>query len=355
MSPRTLLGPALGIALVGCGGTEGAGPADAGRADVRVAADAGAVVDVPVAEDAPTDAGAEPVDVEPAPDVPPAEDVPAVDGGACPARAATPGDTERRVTVGGVERVYRVHIPRSYDPTRPAMVVLNFHGYLSNEAQQADWSNLNEASDTRGFIAVHPRGIDSSWNAGLCCGNARTRNVDDVGFVRAMLDALPRELCVDPRRVFATGFSNGGFFSHRLACELSDRIAAIAPVSGVMGMPTCAPPRPVPVLHFHGDADIVVPYGGSAIFGYQSVNDSMRGWVTRDGCGAAGTQILQRGDARCVSFAGCAGGAEAILCTLAGGGHTWPGGDVSALGGRTSRDLDATTYLLDFFERHPMP
>lgn len=333
----------------GCGGADGAAVrADVPAVDSALATDAGpadvAAEDVPAAED-----------VSAAEDVATVVDAPAADGGACPPRAVAAGDFERRVTVGGAERVYRVHVPRAYDPSRPAMVVLNFHGYLSNEAQQADWSNMNEASDVRGFVAVHPRGRDSSWNAGLCCGAARTRNDDDVGFVRAILDALGRELCVDARRVFATGFSNGGFLSHRLACELSDRIAAIAPVSGVNGMPTCAPTRPVPVLHFHGDSDLVVPYGGSAILGYQNVNDSMRAWAMRDGCGTAAREVLSRGDARCVSFAGCAAGVEVVLCSLAGGGHTWPGGDVGVIGGRTSRDLDATSYLLDFFERHPMP
>jgi polyhydroxybutyrate depolymerase len=339
--PATLAASAL--LLSACGGGDGAAPrADAGR-------DAGQTVDV-----APVEAAVEAPDVVDAPAASP--DRPAApDAGSCAGRAGVAGDRELHLRSGGVDRVYRVHVPRSYDAAGPAQVVFNFHGYLSNEVQQADWSNLNEAADARGFIAVHPRGRDSSWNAGVCCGNAMARGDDDVAFVRAVLDAVSRDYCVDPRRVYATGFSNGAFFANRLACEMSDRFAAIAAVSGLVGVTPCAPARPVPVINFHGDADLVVPYQGSALLGFPAVVDSTRGWVTRDGCNAAGAETLRRGDARCVSFGGCAGDAEVVLCTLSGGGHTWPGGDVSALGGRTSRDLDATSFLLDFFARHAMP
>jgi polyhydroxybutyrate depolymerase len=331
---------ALAFLLAACGGEGMAAPrADAGRDD---------------APRAPVDAGA-----SEAADAPPSVDISVADvppsAAACAGREGAAGDRELHLQSGGVDRVYRTYVPRSYDPTRPTMVVVNFHGYLSNEVQQADWSNMNEAAEARGFIAVHPRGRDTSWNAGICCGAAMARADDDVAFVRAMLDAVARDLCVDPRRVYATGFSNGAFFANRLACELADRFAAVAAVSGLVGVTPCAPSRPVPMINFHGDADLVVPYPGSPLLGFPAVADSMRAWATRDGCGAAAAEIFHRGDARCVSFGGCAAGAEVILCTLTGGGHTWPGGDVSALGGRTSRDLDATGYMLDFFARHPLP
>lgn len=271
----------------------------------------------------------------------------------CAGRTLGPGDWERTVTVGGVVRTYRVHVPRGYDPTAPAQVVMNFHGYLSSETQQADWSNLNEAADARNFIAVHPRGRDASWNAGVCCGLAQSRNDDDLGFVRAMLDRLDAELCVDPRRVFSTGFSNGAFFSHRLACELAARVAAIAPVSGDNTIEPCAPGRPVPVLHFHGDADLVVPYNGSPALRFPSALDSARGWARRNGCADTSTVTFDRGDTRCVTFDRCPADGEVTLCTIRGGGHTWPGGDVPLLGGYTGRSLDATTAMLDFFARHP--
>jgi polyhydroxybutyrate depolymerase len=235
------------------------------------------------------------------------------------------------------------------------MVVLNFHGFLNTDALQADLSNMNEASDRLGFVAVHPRGRDTSWNAGVCCGLAMSRGDDDVAFVRALLDALATEVCVDTRRVFATGFSNGGFFANRLACELSDRIAAIAPVAGDLGLATCAPRRPVPVLHTHGDADLVVPFNGSPALRFPSATDSVRGWAMRNGCASSVTEVYNRGDARCVSFDRCPPGGEVQLCTIRGGGHTWPGGDALPLAGHTSRDIDITAYMLSFFARHPMP
>lgn len=322
-------------------------------------APATATPDAAVARDAVTAPDAlPPPDVAVTPDAPAPPDV-AVDAppatGPCAPRAVPSGDFERRLRAGGVERVYQLHVPRGYDAARASMVVINLHGFLSNDLQQADWSNMNEAADARGFIAVHPRGRDTSWNAGPCCGLAQLRGDDDVGFVRAMLDALASELCVDPRRVFATGFSNGAFLAHRLACELSDRIAAIAPVAGDMGLPACAPPRPVPVLQFHGDADLVVPYLGSPVLGFPSVNDSMRGWATRDGCAASVALVSDRGDTRCVAFERCAAGSEVQLCTVRGGGHTWPGGEVPSSGGYTGRAVPATAYMLDFFARHPMP
>jgi polyhydroxybutyrate depolymerase len=322
--------------------------------------------DAVTALDAATDRAEAPADVTPTPDLAPSVDVTSdasVDVAspdvsevrACPQTSVTVGDSVRRLMWGGVERIYRVHVPRSLDATRPAMVVLNFHGFLSFAEQQADWSNMNEAADARGFIAVHPEGRDTSWNAGVCCGLAQSRGDDDVGFVRALLDALARDLCVDARRVYATGFSNGAFLANRLGCELSDRIAAIAPVSGDVGVARCAPSRHVPVMHFHGDADLVVPYAGSPALGFTSVNDSVRGWATRNGCATSVVSTFDRGDTRCVAFERCPDDGEVVLCTIRGGGHTWPGGDVSALGGLTGRALDATPAMLDFFARHPMP
>jgi polyhydroxybutyrate depolymerase len=298
------------------------------------------------------DSAAVAADVPPPPPDVPAEDVSA--SGPCAPRAVPAGDVLRTVRVGGVERVFRVHVPRGYDPTRPATVVLNFHGNLSDDAQQDDWSNLSAAADARGILAVHPRGRDQSWNAGVCCGLAQARGDDDVGFVRALLDDLAGAYCVDPRRVFAAGFSNGAFFAQRLGCELSDRVAAVASVAGLMTLSTCAPTRAMSVLQFHGDADLVVPYLGNPLLQFPPARSSAQGWATRGRCGAA-AETLRRGAARCESFVGCADGAEVVLCTLGGAGHTWPGGDVPITGGVTNRDLDATAMMLDFFARHPRP
>jgi polyhydroxybutyrate depolymerase len=216
---------------------------------------------------------------------------------------------------------------------------------------------MDAESDAKGFLLVYPQGTGelASWNAGACCGTAAEDGVDDVGFTRALLDALEAELCVDASRVFATGMSNGGFFSHRLGCELSDRIAAIAPVAGVMGIPTCTPARAVSVMEFHGTSDPLVPYDGDPAIGYTSVADTVAGWVKRDGCQAAPATTYSKGDATCVTYGQCTANAEVTLCTIQGGGHTWPGGTPFPLLGATSTDISATDAMWTFFEAHPMP
>lgn len=290
------------------------------------------------------DAGAEAPDGEPAAPL------------TCTGRSAQPLDRTWTLTSGGLERTFDVHVPVSYDPEQPTPVVFNFHGYTSNAQQQALLSRMNAASDAEGFIAVHAQGTGTtpSWNAGVCCGTAATSQVDDVGFVDAMLDALEDELCVDPVRVFATGFSNGGFLSHRLACERADRFAAIAPVAGVLGIASCAPSRPVPVLHFHGTLDTLVPYEGDTQNGFPSVRDTFAGWGARDECDGPATVTFEQGDTTCETYAGCARGAEVTLCTVTGGGHTWPGGVPIPGLGHTTTDIVATDAMWAFFERHPL-
>jgi polyhydroxybutyrate depolymerase len=218
-------------------------------------------------------------------------------------------------------------------------------------------TGMNAAADASGFVAVHPEGTGSprSWNGGACCGTAASSGTDDVGFVAAIVDQLESELCVDRARVFATGFSNGGFLSHRLGCELADRIAAIAPVSGVLGIDACSPTRPVPVIHIHGTEDLLVPYDGNPYRDYISVADSIAGWVARDGCAGSPAVTFAQGDATCETYSGCAGNADVTLCTIDGGGHQWPGGVSLPGGGHTSTDLDATAAIWDFFAAHPMP
>lgn len=277
-------------------------------------------------------------------------------GAACTGLAAQPLDTTWTVNWGGVDRTVNVHVPASYDPTMRTPVVLGFHGYTLNAETQANQSHMIAASDQDGFIAIHANGTGAllGWNAGDCCGTAASSGVDDVGLVGAILDRLETEMCIDTDRVYATGFSNGGFLSHRLGCELSDRIAAIAPVAGVMGIPDCNPARSVPVFEVHGDADPVVAYNGG--LGFRSVAETIAGWADRDECPPGAPAVTyQNGDATCETHTGCAGGAEVTLCTIAGGGHQWPGGEALPGGGNTSTDLDATAAIWSFFVAHPMP
>ena len=272
-----------------------------------------------------------------------------------PAPAAA--DDTWTLASGGLMRTVHVHVPPGYDPARATPLVLDFHGYTSNAAQQDLLSQMTAKADAAGFIAVLPEGTGSSpsWNAGACCGEAVSNGVDDVGFVRDLLDAAAARLCVDAHRVYATGMSNGGFLSHRLGCELGDRIAAIAPVAGVLGVPTCTPSRPMPVIHFHGTADTLVPYDGNPSMGFPSVPDTFAGWAERDQCRGAPVETFRMNDAHCSSYLDCAGGAAVTLCTVDGGGHTWPGGTPVPALGYTTPYLSATDAMWSFFQAHPLP
>ncbi|HEY0137231.1 MAG TPA: PHB depolymerase family esterase [Nannocystis sp.] len=263
------------------------------------------------------------------------------------------GEHTVEVEHDGVTRTALVHIPASVDLGAPAPLVLNFHGFTSNSAQQSQFSNMNVTADAEGFIVAYPQGIDTSWNAGACCGNAMTQQVDDVGFVRKLVDALEQQLCIDGKRVYATGMSNGGFMSHRLACEASDVFAAVAPVSAVNGMADCAPGRPVPVMMFNGTADILVAYNGGGNFD-KSAPETFEEWADRDGCSDDAVPGKMAGLAACESHEACDAGVSVAFCTFQGMGHCWPGQAICPYGA-SSTDLSANDEMWAFFSKYTLP
>jgi polyhydroxybutyrate depolymerase len=282
-----------------------------------------------------------------------------------------PGDHQRQITVGELERSYLVHVPPQAEAGRPLPVVLMFHGALTNGQGMVRFTGLNAKADEAGFIVVYPDGTGRlermlTWNGGNCCGYAAHHQVDDVGFVRALLDQLAGEIKIDARRVFATGISNGGIFCYRLADELSDRIAAIAPVSGTMGAETCHPQHPVSVIHFHGTADEFVPFAGGkgdkslASIHFFSVEHSIQNWIKADGCPATPTVTrLPRkpGDPTSVVrkvFGPGKQGSEVVLYQIEGGGHTWPGHPLPyGFLGKATETISANDLMWEFFQRHP--
>jgi polyhydroxybutyrate depolymerase len=277
----------------------------------------------------------------------------------------------RSLTVGGLTRTYVVQAPPGLDPQKPAPVVLALHGATMTGPLMAWFSGLNAKADAAGFIVVYPNGTGRRssyfWNAGNCCGEAAQNNVDDVAFIRAVLDDLATAYRIDQKRVFATGMSNGAMMAYRLASELSDRIAAVAPVAGTMACGECHPTRPVPVLHIHGTEDEYVPFGGGkgakSISGvpHRSVADTIAAWVKTNGCRnkpVAVEELPDRtGDGTKVTrttYRGDVAGAEVLLVAVEGGGHTWPGRPGSAALGRSTRNVSANDIIWEFFERHPM-
>jgi polyhydroxybutyrate depolymerase len=225
---------------------------------------------------------------------------------------------------GGLTRTLRVHVPPGYDGASPLPLVLMFHGGGgSGEQFELRSSGMSTVADREGFIAVYPDGTGriQTWNGG--------NDVDDVGFTSAMLDHLGAELCVDERRVFAAGMSNGAIMSHRLACELSERLAAVAPVAGTEMSPTCTPSRGVAVMHIHGSDDGHVPFEGGLGCGpsgvaYTSIPATMERRRVLNGCAATTSRVLVEGDGTCEGYDAC--DEDVVLCTIAGGGHNWPGG-----------------------------
>jgi polyhydroxybutyrate depolymerase len=282
-----------------------------------------------------------------------------------------PGDHYLSVKVDGRNRSYLVHVPEKYSGDKATPVVLVFHGAGTNAAIMVPFCGMNEEADEQGFIAVYPNGtgigILQTFNSGGILGALAEKQPDDVKFVSAMLDDLATVVNVDTKRVYATGISNGGMMCYRLAAELSDRIAAIAPVSGTMGIDEAKPKRPVPIMHFHGSADRVVPFYGPGksspkYMTLKYVDDSIRTWVKINKCKSKpivekledkaddGTAVTKN------TYAAAKDGAEVILIEIEGGGHTWPGKrpPVWYLG-KSTKDISANDMIWEFFQRHRLP
>ena len=255
-----------------------------------------------------------------------------------PETALAPGDTTRRLVHDGRERSYVVHVPPGYDPAQPVPLVLVFHGGGGNAENVQKMTGFNATADAEGFIVVYPNGSGRlkekllTWNGGTCCGYAVEQDVDDVGFVKAMIKDLSTTANVDRRRIYATGMSNGAIMSYRLACELSDTIAAIGPVAATQNVARCEPDRPVPVIHFHGDSDRHAPYNGGvgsqslAGVDFASVEATISFWVKHNGC-ASEPQVETSGAIVHTVYTACEQDADVELCKILGGLHAWPAVD----------------------------
>lgn len=285
-------------------------------------------------------------------------DAPVIKAAACTGKTGPKASKTITITSGGRERTFDLHVPPTYDAAKQSPLVFVFHGYTETSSGVAAATHFAKTADARGMIVAFPQGVSNGFNAGDCCGTAASSNVDDVGFTRDMIAALDADYCVDPKRVFSAGFSNGGFLSYRLACELSDKIAAIAPVAGGLRLDPmkCNPKRPIALLHIHGTSDLVVPFGGGGLGAARPVNESVGAFRTKNTCAAGdGKVVYEKSDVSCRLWGGCAAGADVELCTVTGGGHQWPGGEQLPYGGSPSPNLIASDAIADFFEAHPMP
>lgn len=285
-------------------------------------------------------------------------------------------DYSSSILSGGLQRTYYIHIGSSYDKTSPTPLLIALHGGGGTGQGMIKLAGFNAIADRENFIVVYPDGFEKHWNdgRGVQRYRAQKQNVDDVGFISALIDHLSTELNIDAKRVYVTGISNGAMMSHRLGCELSQKVAAIAPVAGnipVNMASVWAPSRPVSVLIINGTEDPLVPWAGGEVHleplelgQVLSVEDTVKFWVDSDKCTLLPlvTQLPDKDPSdgtrvRMETYGGCQDGSEVVLYAVEGGGHTWPGGlpySPESVIGRTSRDFNASEVIWQFFKEHPI-
>lgn len=242
---------------------------------------------------------------------------PAPASATCASNTLVPGDTSTTIRFANANRTFMLHVPPSFNGSVAVPLVIDMHGFTSNAGAQRNVSGFLQVSNQQGFIVAWPQGLNNSWNAFGCCGTSLNRNRDDVGFIRAVVANIVQRGKIDESRIYATGLSNGGSMSHRLACQAADLFAATAPVSFTLNhaVNQCTPARPITVTHFHGLNDTTVNFNGGT---FESAPNSFSDWRTIDRCSATlRTQTLTSTD-RCDFATGCASGVSPALCRLSG-------------------------------------
>jgi polyhydroxybutyrate depolymerase len=272
------------------------------------------------------------------------------------------------IRASGRNRTVVVHTPSGYTGKTPVPLVLNLHGSGSTATQQEAFSGMDATADADGFIVAYPQGAIRSgagydWNVPnvpLLGGKPVPRgSANDVAFISQAITSLEQRYCLEATRVYSTGFSGGARMTSQLGCDLSTRVAAIAPVSGLRLPTPCAATRPVPVISFHGTADPVDPYNGNGqAYWTYSVPVAAQRWAAQDHCGATPTTSSGGAQATLTQYTGCAGGATVELYTISGAGHTWPGGpplprSITRAVGPQSQ-VPASSLIWTFFSQHSM-
>lgn len=285
-------------------------------------------------------------------------------------RITAPGRYEIHLRWGDRDRMALVHVPASISAGVPQPLVMALHGGGGGAIFQADDGNygLISKSEAAGFIAVFPNGISqtrngmlATWNAGNCCARARDENVDDVGFLRALVADVGRRTRIDAKRVYAIGMSNGGMMSYRLACEAGDVFRGIMSVAGTDNTQSCAAKVPVPVLHVHAQDDPLVLFNGGAsdksrlgdlATDFVSVPETISMWVKHNHASSTPKRVLEVAGAHCDLHEGGAGGAPVELCVTDNGGHSWPGGNKARADEAPSTAIRANDLMWEFFSAH---
>lgn len=270
---------------------------------------------------------------------------------------------------GGIDRTYHLYRPASLEQGERAPLVVMLHGGFGTGAQAEKAYGWDKLADRERFIVAYPDGVRRTWNAGMCCGQARDRHIDDVAFIGTMVGEIERTQNADPRRVYITGMSNGAMMAYRLACEAPFPIAAVGSVAGTFDMPSCAHPQRTPIMEIHGLTDEHVPFNGGIGINHSqpepfpSVASSLAVWQNANGC----TSDPARSTAGVVTRTQwtCAQGDAVDLITIANAGHEWPGAHKEPRGALlasllhlapadpVSSAIDATDTLWRFFASPP--
>ncbi len=276
-------------------------------------------------------------------------------------------------TPDGRRRHFRLYVPTTLRDGEAAPLLIALHGGLGTSQQFAANSGFDELAEANGFVVVYPDGIWAvpdrpglqTWNGGYCCGPAARQAVDDVGFVRFLIDLLAERFTLDATRIFAAGHSNGAIMAYRLACELSDRIVAIGVQAGSLGIDDCRPSESVSVLHIHGLADTNHPIDGGVGTGvsgveFRSGRVAVETLAERDRCEAEPRveRVSLNSDLEVSTWSNCESDVDVRLITVEGASHAWIGhaaasGSAAALVGEPYADFDSSRAIWSFLSQHP--
>jgi len=271
-----------------------------------------------------------------------------------------PGQTTETFDFQGTPRTYQLYVPKTYDGSRSVPVVFEFHGYGSNAVRQVAYGDFRPLAERDDFIIVAPDGQDRGGGRHFnLTGEPGLQN--DLQMVGALLDRIEAQFCVDTQRLYSTGMSDGGAMSSVLACVSSDRFAAFAPVAVVLFPMVCNDTRRLGFVGFSGTADPIVPFEGGAVrccgmpvLGAPS--DAMAMWGAHNGCDPNFTEDRLGTEVRRRTWNNCKDGSAAVFYIIDGGGHTWPGSAISPPQlGLTTKQIDASQTIWDFFMQHPLP
>lgn len=269
------------------------------------------------------------------------------------------GESQNIVEVNKMKREYKLYVSESIDVGRKSPLVINLHGKNSTHEYQMKYSNMIALAEQHGFIVAFPQGLRIQTTE----GDATTwdihndRGLKDVEYIKAIIDQVSNIYYVDSSRVYVTGFSSGGSFAYRVACELSDQIAGIASVAGAMSTSVaaaCEPVKTVSVMEIHGTADMVAPVNGIEGISY-SAKDAMAFWADKNGCQSEPkTTSVGEGDENSVTkteYPGCKDNAAVVYYQLDGGGHNWPGTKFKVKDFRMGQGINADQVIWDFFSQ----